>query len=146
MNGHATSKNEALTILCVDDSTEILVTLREILQSAGYRVLEASTGSNGLALFVIQTSRIDAAILDFHLPDMTGKDIAIAIRKVRPDLPIILFSGDARIFSPLVPNIFDACVEKPLLAVIPTTLQALLNRRIMRDDACEPEGGMKQLP
>jgi CheY-like chemotaxis protein len=124
------------TILCIEDYSEILEVLQKTLQAAGYHVLAASNGSQGLDLFALNGASINAIVLDLQLPDMTGKEVAILIKKQHAHLPIILFSGCTQDIYLAMPECFDAFVEKTRLGDIPRVLKRLLNavgRRDLRD-------------
>ena len=61
-------------LLIVDDNATTRYAMRRVLERHGYQVLEAGTGSDGLAL--VAGAMPDALILDVNLPDMSGFDIA----------------------------------------------------------------------
>jgi len=65
-------------VLIVDDNAATRYALRRRLERHGYQVLEAGTGSDGLAL--IRGDVIDALVLDVNLPDMSGFDIVRSLR------------------------------------------------------------------
>jgi len=80
-------------ILCVDDDPDLLQINSDILNLAGYEVLEASTGNECLRKAVQE--RPDLILLDVNLPDMNGFDICRHIKRT-PDLSgiyVILISG-----------------------------------------------------
>jgi CheY-like chemotaxis protein len=78
------------TILCVDDESHGLMIRRMLLEKVGYSVLTAETARDGLALFSHQA--VDAVVLDYYLPDVDGARTATAMRLLKPEVPIILFS------------------------------------------------------
>lgn len=78
-------------VLCIDDNCDVLQLEKEILEEAGYEVLLASNGADGLNLAT--GSMIDIVILDCEMPQMTGTEVAHRIRAMRPMLPIIMVSG-----------------------------------------------------
>jgi CheY-like chemotaxis protein len=78
------------TILWVDDEQHGLMIRRMLLERVGYQVLTAVTGHEGLALF--SRNRVDAVVLDYYLPDVDGARIGAAMRLIKPQVPIILFS------------------------------------------------------
>ena len=78
------------TILCVDDESHGLNIRRMLLERVGYSVLTAETARDGLALFSHQP--VDAVVLDYYLPDVDGARAATAMRLIKPEVPIILFS------------------------------------------------------
>jgi CheY-like chemotaxis protein len=78
-------------ILCIDDNQDVLSTLGELLQTSGYGTLAALSGVQGI-LFSLQNS-VDLVVLDYEMPGMNGDVVAQAIRRYKPTLPIILFTG-----------------------------------------------------
>lgn len=78
-------------ILCVDDEALGLQIRKAVLERAGYRVLTALDGSTGLNLFVDQP--VAGVILDYFMPGMDGGQVAAAMRRERPDVPILLLSA-----------------------------------------------------
>src|SRR5271165_4276959 len=78
-------------ILCIDDEALGLQIRKAVLERAGYRVLTALDGASGLNLFADQP--VDGVILDYFMPVMDGGQVAIAMRKQRPDVPILLLSA-----------------------------------------------------
>jgi CheY-like chemotaxis protein len=87
-------KPDGHSILCVDDSEEILLICQTILKACGYRVLTAISGSQALRL--LQHHSVDMAILDHDLPDISGLDLARKIKSSIANIPIIMFSGTLR--------------------------------------------------
>lgn len=79
------------TLLYVDDKPERLELLRSVLESKGYDVITAHDGRDGLRTFV--SHKIKLVILDYYMPSMNGGAVAIEMRNLRPDVPIIIFSG-----------------------------------------------------
>jgi CheY-like chemotaxis protein len=82
---------EPRTILCIDDEETALRLRQRLLESAGYRVLTAKSGMQGIRMF--QSAPIDAVILDYWMADMNGLETARQIRKLRPKVPIIILSA-----------------------------------------------------
>jgi CheY-like chemotaxis protein len=78
-------------ILCVDDEPTVLATRKLVLQSAGYRVLTAIDGREGLSLFSQQPIR--AVVLDYAMPDMDGGAVAAEMKRRNPDVPILMLSA-----------------------------------------------------
>lgn len=65
----------------------------DALEAAGYRVEEAGSAAEGLAKMRAVDGRIDAAVVDIGLPDRKGDALAVEMRALRTDLPIIIASG-----------------------------------------------------
>jgi len=78
------------TILIIDDDVDVRLVLVELLQSLGYRLIEAADGATGLAGLQQQP---DLAIVDCELAGQSGIDVAIQLLDRRPGLPIIFATG-----------------------------------------------------
>lgn len=81
------------TVLVIDDEEAIRVIAARILRGAGMTVLVAADGPEGLGVFREHRGAIDAVILDLTMPGMSGLEAAAALRRERPDLPVVLMSG-----------------------------------------------------
>ena len=82
------------TILLVEDADWVRKLARQVLENAGYRVLEA--GSADAAIRVIETSngtKIDLVLTDVIMPGMSGNDMSKRLLKKRPGLPVLYMSG-----------------------------------------------------
>ncbi|WP_433964031.1 response regulator transcription factor [Tunturiibacter gelidiferens] len=84
-------KQNSNLVLCVDDERIGLEVRKILLERAGYRVLTASDGPTGLALF--STEPVEAVVLDYSMPGMHGGEIAMQMRQVKPQVPILLLSA-----------------------------------------------------
>ena len=79
------------TILCIDDNTLLLHALRDLLENSRYHVLTATNAHEGLRL--LAANSVDAAVVDYEMPGMSGGDFVLAARAQVPGLRIILFTG-----------------------------------------------------
>jgi len=79
------------SILCVDDSQEILLICRTVLEADGYQVFTASNAA--CALELMRERPIDAVVIDNVMPGMSGVVLAQEIKRVSSETPIILFSS-----------------------------------------------------
>jgi CheY-like chemotaxis protein len=79
------------TILCIDDEALGLRVRKMVLEKAGYKVFIAIGGSQGLSLF--GSEAVDAVVLDYSMPGMDGAAVAAAMRRSRPEVPIMLLSA-----------------------------------------------------
>ncbi len=79
-------------ILVVDDETIILWGTASLLESLGYRVIRANTGSSALKALQ-DRPEISAVLTDFQMPKMSGVELAEAARQLRPDLPVVIATG-----------------------------------------------------
>ena len=78
-------------ILVVDNDTKLASSFKLILESEGYNVDTANTGSS--ALFKMSKKTYDLVILDWNLPDITGDKVAEKIKKEHSGTPIIFITG-----------------------------------------------------
>jgi CheY-like chemotaxis protein len=62
-----------------------------LLERAGYRVLTASDGPSGLEIF--SSEPVEAVVLDYSMPGMHGGEVAVRMRQVKPEVPILLLSA-----------------------------------------------------
>ncbi len=80
-------------ILFVDDEEMLTVMTKLLLEQLGYQVQTSISSAAALEVFRAAPSGFDLVITDFTMPEMTGMDLAEALLKVRPDIPIILCTG-----------------------------------------------------
>lgn len=78
------------TVLIVDDERSIRVSLRTILGTLGYTIVEASRGEEAVAL--VRTARFDAVLLDINMPGISGIEVCRSIRKMTQQLPILMLT------------------------------------------------------
>ena len=77
------------SVLCIDDSPGMLMICRAILEANGYAVLTASGAQAGIEL--LENNAVNAAVIDDGLAEMDAVTLAAALRKVSPELPIVVF-------------------------------------------------------
>lgn len=78
------------TILIIEDEVELVKILKIYLEKAGYQVLLAARGDQGLTLW--EQNKPDLLIIDLNLPGIDGLDVTRTIRK-RSDVPIIMLTA-----------------------------------------------------
>ncbi|RCK72224.1 MAG: PAS/PAC sensor hybrid histidine kinase [Ignavibacteriae bacterium] len=81
------------TILLVEDEEFLLSTVKNLLQEAGYTVLTASNGYEGLKVYMDNYKNIDLVITDLGLPKMTGDEMFLEIKKINPNVFTIIMTG-----------------------------------------------------
>ncbi len=84
------------TVLLVEDDPVIRDLLRDVLDSLGYRVLEAGSGEDALRVSAAWQERIDLLLTDVVMPGMNGRELADALRGSREDLRVLYLSGHSR--------------------------------------------------
>jgi PAS domain S-box-containing protein len=86
-------------ILFVDDEKALTVIGSKMLEQLGYTVTTFTSSTVALEIFKSQQDGFDLIITDMAMPDLTGKELAAELLKVRPDIPIILCTGYSSIIS-----------------------------------------------
>ncbi|HSD52504.1 MAG TPA: response regulator [Candidatus Methylomirabilis sp.] len=81
------------TILVVDDQEPVCEGLRSKLEGAGFTALTARSGRTGVALLRQHASDIRAVLLDLRLPGEDTSTVYDEMRRLRPDLPVILITS-----------------------------------------------------
>jgi CheY-like chemotaxis protein len=81
------------TILLVDDDEVLIELNREILESAGYRVLAACSGWEALEMYGVWKGDIDLVMLDMIMPGMGGGETFRELKKMDPRVSVIIISG-----------------------------------------------------
>jgi CheY-like chemotaxis protein len=84
-------EEESHLVLCVDDELIGLQVRKILLERAGYRVLTAEDGPNGLEVF--EKEPVDVVVLDYSMPGMHGGEVATRMRQMKPNVPILLLSA-----------------------------------------------------
>lgn len=80
-------------VLCIDDAEVALRVRKLVLANAGYRVLTAASGEEGLQIF--KENPIDLVIADHFLSDRSGSEIAAEMKELKPEVPILIVSAAA---------------------------------------------------
>jgi CheY-like chemotaxis protein len=83
------------TILIAEDEPMLRELVESGLGELGYRVLVAEDGEQALRLFNENATGVDVVVMDVVMPKASGPDVLRQMRRIRPDLKSILFSGYA---------------------------------------------------
>ncbi len=87
------SKTGHETVLLVEDEESVRNLLTYMLQTRGYRVLQAPSGTEALPIFEAHAGDIDLVLTDIVMPGMSGLELAGRLRRMRPETPIVFISG-----------------------------------------------------
>jgi CheY-like chemotaxis protein len=82
---------DPIRVLCVESTPEYMERLTFMLEGIGYEVIPARTGEEAVGL--LNGQRIDGVLLEYDLPDGTGYAIRADMKRIAPDVPILLFAG-----------------------------------------------------
>lgn len=98
-------------ILVVDDEEDIRKLVRVLAERAGYRVAEASSGQEALALLEERVFEPRLLLTDIVMPGMNGLSLAARAHHIRPSLPVIFMSGFASEYQEELSG--SVCLRKP---------------------------------
>jgi CheY-like chemotaxis protein len=85
------------TILVIDDNEIVLKLIRDLLEEAGFRVLEANDGKKGLSLYYSNYPSL--VITDIVMPEKDGLEVIMELNRQLPRPKIIALSGGGRLGS-----------------------------------------------
>jgi two-component system OmpR family response regulator len=80
-----------LKVLCVEHDSPSRATLQRTLEQSGYEVVCAGTGEQAMTLFAGQS--VDGVLLEYDLPDKNGATVRAEMKRLKPEVPVLLFSG-----------------------------------------------------
>ncbi|WP_407309647.1 response regulator [Pseudomonas sp. nanlin1] len=83
------------TILVVEDDSIVRMLIVDVLEELEFEVLEAEDADKALEILKDPAQSIDLMMTDMGLPGMNGKDLSIAARELRSELPVLFASGYA---------------------------------------------------
>lgn len=124
-----TTSGEPVSVLITDDDPGSRECLRDIVEPEGFRTLLASSGEE--ALDIIQEEPVHLALLDMHMPRLTGLETLQLLHNVNHGLPCILVTADAtdqllrQAFTLRVYSVIPKPVSKNVL--LHTMIRALMN-------------------
>lgn len=101
------------SIMLVDDEPDILMVLGEFLSNEGFTVLTAKSGEQ--AIEKLKEMKVNLVLLDMAMPGMNGIETLRELRKIVPDLPVIMITAyrDAeKVVDAFRLGAFD-CIFKP---------------------------------
>lgn len=105
---------KALTLLLVDDDTELLEVLSDKLSSYFHTIKIATNGKEALDIY--NTSHIDVVLTDYIMPILNGHELCVEIRKDNLKIPLIVFSSSTQkeqLLNCMLLNL-TSYIEKPL--------------------------------
>ncbi len=79
--------------MVVDDQPDVAELLGEMLANLGHRSRIFHDGETALAAFRAAPEAFDAVISDQTMPGLSGRDLLLAVRQARPDIPVVIWTG-----------------------------------------------------
>lgn len=120
------------TLLCIHRDPAQL----SLLEENGYELVTATNGHDGLRLFMSRP--VDAIVLDYRLGLLDGGVVAAEMKKVKPHLPIVMFSESLELPVCALQSVDALVAKSDGLELLLATVQALLKAK-------PPPGGEKPL-
>jgi len=101
-------------VLVIDDDPRVRRTVVNLLRAAGHDVVEAEGGREGLSRFAEEA--VDVVLTDLGMPEVTGWDVAAAVKARVPRCPVVLLTGwaDQRLDEPAGRSLVDRILHKPV--------------------------------
>ena len=100
-----------IKVLCVENRPESMTMLCSILANNGYSVVSAISGSEALDL--LETNAIDGVLLEADLPDATGASVRACMKRMKPDVPVLMFNGISS-QTPFLLRFFVRYLQQPM--------------------------------
>lgn len=126
------------TLLLVDDEPSVLNALRRLFRSPGYRVLQATSGAEGLEL--LRSQAVDLVISDMRMPEMNGAQFLAAVRQHDPGVVRMLLTGYSEVSATIAAinqGEIHRYIAKPWddQALLLTVSEALARRTLEQENA-----------
>lgn len=84
---------DSVRVLLVEDDDDNRELMSEVLETAGYEVVTAASGAEGLRKLSEQP--VDVVITDVGMPGMSGLEVACAAKRIAPTVPVVVVTGYA---------------------------------------------------
>ncbi|MGB0953490.1 MAG: hybrid sensor histidine kinase/response regulator [Planctomycetota bacterium] len=81
------------TILIADDEAAVCAVGQEMLKHFGFKVLQAADGREAIDVYLQNSETIDCILLDLTMPEFDGEQVFRELRRIHPDVKVILTSG-----------------------------------------------------
>jgi len=103
------------TILLVEDEPQIMLVAKTLIKALGFTVFEATNGKEALELYSENSEYITLVVTDIGMPVMNGHQLITELKKINPELPIIISSGfgEMDVTSRLVEEKVAGFLSKP---------------------------------
>ncbi len=128
-----TSARGTETILLVEDESAVRRLTRQILERHGYTILEAAHGMEALQIAADHPDVIHLLLTDVVMPNLGGRDLAVAMRARKPEMKVLYMSGftDDAVVRHGVSVAADALLQKPFTpAALARKVRSVLDGRV----------------
>ncbi len=127
--GAPVTPRSAAIILVADDEPAVRHVARRVLEKLGFQVITADDGRAAIDLFNRNQAAVSAVLLDMTMPGPSGEDVFRELRRVKPDVRVVLTSGynEQEATSRFVGTGLAGFLQKPWR---PSDLEAAMSRAI----------------
>src|SRR5690349_2752774 len=122
-------------LLLIEDDEQVRRFLEDRLTDEGYQVTAAANGRSAFAL--LDTYLFDAALMDIHLPDMTGLEVLEVAKRKNPDIDVVMMTGFPQVdtaVQALRLGAYDYLIKPLELVSLRHVLKRIVERRYLRDE------------
>jgi CheY-like chemotaxis protein len=126
------AQTRSLMVMAVDDDALVLTNTLAMLEDLGHSGIAASGGREALHILRQRAGSVDLVITDYAMPAMTGLQLADAIKKEWPELPVIITTGFAEMeleARSRLPELSKPFTEAELADAIFSAWAVTINRR-----------------
>ncbi len=93
LNSQSAAHGVGSTLLVVDDDETVRTVTRRMLEHSGFRVILAKDGMDGLRAYENARDDVQLVLLDMTMPQLDGEETFRELRRVNPDVRVLLMSG-----------------------------------------------------
>ena len=118
------------SVILVDDEPSVLKLFTRLLRRAGFQVTPFSNPTDALRAFEANSTDFDIVVSDYNMPELTGTELAAALQRVVPGLPIVLVSGFGDLLEPdalRAAGIFSLVTKPPESGELAANIRAALD-------------------
>lgn len=118
-------------ILVVDDEKMVRETVKNMLEQGGYKVITVEDGQKAIDTYKVYKDRIDLVLLDMTMPIYDGEETFRELRRIKPDVKVILSSGynEQDLMDRFVGKGLAGFIQKPfILSTLLKTIEAVLGK------------------
>jgi CheY-like chemotaxis protein len=102
------------TILWVEDDEDVRAWIREVMELAGYKLLEAGNGKEALEVFKRERDNIELVVTDVMMPTMSGPAFVQEARKLDPSLKVVFVTAYAEVGAVREQLKGERVIQKPV--------------------------------
>jgi CheY-like chemotaxis protein len=106
-----------------------------MFEGLGFKVLTAPSGKEGVKM--AEENRIDVVVTDYEMPGINGEALAMAIKSMKPGVPVVLFSGSTLVSSRARRSVDAVCDKAGSRSHLSATIHRMLQKK--RNRVLQPQ-------